>query len=82
MSKIAINELFHELGTAEQETHRGGMNRGDSGHWDTLSPGSLYGKPAIQKMPRVPMYTYRFVQDQEALANFLETATQADIYGW
>ena len=70
MSKITINELFYELGTIEQKTHRGGK---------LPYP---FGKPAIQKLPRVPMYTYRFVQDQEALANFLETATQADIYGW
>ena len=70
MSNIVINELFYELKITEQKAHIGGK---------LPYP---FGKPAIQKLPRIPMYTYRFVQDQEALANFLETATQADIFGW
>jgi hypothetical protein len=77
MSKIAISELFHELGTAEQKTHRGGLDHGFSQDW--RSGGPLSSGPKIQKLPTIPIYLGRMV-DPDFLASI--KSNRADLYGW
>jgi hypothetical protein len=69
MPKFAINELFYELGTAEQKTLKGGEDM-------KLLKGI---KPKIQKMPSKPVSLRR-----EMDPGWLEhlNSNRADRYGW
>lgn len=69
MSKIAINELFYELGTTEQKVHRGGSKP------DITE----YLKPDIQKMPSTPVSSRREM-DPDWLEHL--NSNRADHYGW
>lgn len=60
MSKIALSELFYEIGTTEQKTHRGGyISPHDD--WRVKGPGLFfpYGSltgPKIQNVRLGPVY--------------------------
>jgi hypothetical protein len=80
MSKIAISELFYELETTEQKTHRGGLDHGFSGDWSVKGPGLFfpYGSltgPKLQMPSTSPRYMGPGWEPNYP-------GWKADLYGW